>query len=299
MTQRRSRYERPRQPIAWLALLIGILLGGAGGIVFAWTVAPTEEFDTEPWQLTRAGKADYIVAIALAYSYDGDLARTVENLVALRPPVENLFEYVALTACDLARTGYVNSSSGLNALRAMMTLYQLQGQTGCADSLIPALEQAPTNAQIVLASTPTLLPPPSKTPMPALDTVASATPLVLVVATQIPQSAFRLVLIEPFCDADLPGIIEVSVTDFDNAPIPGQPIRVRWDDGESVFYNGLKPERGLAYADFAMEAGKGYLIDMPGLADPATTQMIASPCVDATGRESLQAYRVVFRPSLE
>lgn len=296
--RRRSRYDRPRSPIVWSLLVIGVIIGVIGGMFFAWNIAPSEEFDTEPWQLVKNDQARYVVAIALAFSYDGDLGRTLTALSELRPSVDPI-QYVADVACDLARTGYVDSSSGLNAVRAMMNFYQLQGRKGCADDLIPPLEIIQATEEIRVAASPTLQPPPTKTPLPDVAVQPTLTPDVIILPTPVTQTSYLLARLEPFCDTVSRGVIEVRVRDSGGVAIPGQPIRVTWDEGESTFFTGLKPDRGLDYADFQMEAGKGYTIDMPGLSDPSTTQMVASACTTASGEESLQSYFVVFVPSFE
>jgi hypothetical protein len=147
---RGSKYRRPRRPISLAGLLVGLVLGIAGGLVYAWVIDTRVEFDTEPWQLKKADRAQYIVAIALDYSYDGDLARAIERLIALKPQGDPIQE-VADVACDLATTGYVENSSGLRAIQAMMTFYQLQGRSGCADTLIAPIGQ-PTS-QVANADT--------------------------------------------------------------------------------------------------------------------------------------------------
>jgi hypothetical protein len=297
-SRRRSRYNRPRRYIAWSALLIGVILGAAGGVFFAWNIAPTREFDTEPWQLTRSDQANYLVAILVSHRNHSDLARTIQRLDQLRPSVDPI-QYVADVACDLAKTGYVSSNSGLNAVRAMMAFYQGQGRQGCADSLIPLVNEAVVTEEILIAPTPTLQPPPSKTPTLQVTSQQTPTERALIVPTERPQSTFRLAYTEPFCDAEFGGVIEVLVRNNNGNAMPGQPVRVRWDEGESTFFTGLKPERGLDYADFEMEANKGYIVDMPGLSDPSTTPLVADLCTDAQGVETIQSYRVVFVTAIE
>lgn len=90
-------------------------------------------------------------------------------------------------------------------------------------------------------------------------------------------------------------MIEVRVQDFEGTGLPGQPVRVRWTDGESTFYTGLKPERGPSYADFEMEAELSYTVEMPGLSDPSTTPLVADSCFTEFGDQSVTSYRVVFR----
>jgi hypothetical protein len=255
---------------------------------------PRIEFDTEPWQLSDADRAQYIVAITLDYAYDGNLSRAVERLIQLKPKGDPIQE-VADVACKLATTGYVESSSGLRAIQSMMIFYQLQGRSGCADTLIPVGEQATTVVNIDLP-TPTPVPPATKTPTP--EGTVRATPTISIVfipPTTQPQTDFAAPIIRTDCVAEFSGLIEVFVQDFNGEGIPGQAVRVRWDEGQNTFYTGLKPERGPGYADFQMESGKGYTIDMPGRSDPSAQPLVADPCVTANGEQAITLYRVFFR----
>ncbi|MBZ0275650.1 MAG: hypothetical protein K8I60_05880, partial [Anaerolineae bacterium] len=98
------------------------------------------------------------------------------------------------------------------------------------------------------------------------------------------------------CSTALSGLIEVFVQDFNGDGVPGIEVRVRWNDGEDRFFTGLKPERGPAYADFQMEADKGYTVELPGRSDPSQ-QLIARPCTAENGQDAIILYRVVFRPA--
>ncbi|MFN8371585.1 MAG: hypothetical protein U0694_01725 [Anaerolineae bacterium] len=293
---RTSKYRRPRSYFSLPGLILGLALGIGGALFYAWNLAPTEEFNTEPWQLNASDKAQYLVAIMLDYSYDGDLNLAVQRLVELRLPGDPI-QAVADTACQLASSGYVDSSSGLRAIQAMIDFYRSQGRSGCADMLILPDTPAPTLINVEVA-TPTLEPVASKTPTPEVSPTVTPTQSFVVVPTTAPQSSFRLVRLEPFCSTELPGIIEVYVQNSNGDGIPGQAVRVRWRDGESTFYTGLKPERGPAYADFLMENGVSYTIDMPGLSNSSDTPITAAACtVPETGEPSIQSYRAVFRPS--
>jgi hypothetical protein len=295
----RSRYNRPRRLFSVWGLAIGLIIGIAGGLVYAWTVSPVVEFATEPWQLRPEDRAHYVVAITLAFAGDSNLNKAVERLIELRGEDFNadIFQQVADAACRLASTGYVDSNSGLNAIRSMMTFYQLQGRTGCADTLLPAGDLAPTSVVVIDASTPTLPPPATKTPTPVREAEATPTISRNIVPTSVPQRDFVLANVSTFCDSDISGIIEVFVQDFGGVGIAGMPVRVRWDDGEDTFYTGLKPERGPAYADFQMEENKGYIIDMPGRSDPSAQQLVAASCTSDAGTPSLISYRAVFLPA--
>ncbi|MCU0497290.1 MAG: hypothetical protein MUF87_08070 [Anaerolineae bacterium] len=293
-SRRSSRYERPRYPISFTALILGVVIGIAGGLFYAWNLAPTEEFNTEPWQLRADDQAHYVVAIMLNYAYDSDLALAVTRLAQLRPPVDPI-QYVADVACDLARSGYVNDNSGLTAIRAMMRFYQGQGRTGCADQLIPAAEGPIATEALIIAATPTLPPPPTKTATPSGSPQLTPTTEIRAPSTPAPQSAFQSINPTTFCDPEFAGVIEIYVRDGRGQPVPGQPIRVVWADGESLFFTGLQPLRGLDYADFQMTPNTGYTVEMPGLSEP-TNQLIASTCVSADGTETITSYRVIFIP---
>jgi hypothetical protein len=289
-----SRYRRPRRLFSLPAILIGLLLGIGGGLIFAWNLAPTQETDTEPWQLRADVKDQYIVAIALAYSHDNDLGAAINRIVGLQLPGDPI-QAVADAACRLAAGGYVNSSSGLQAVRSMMKLYQPQQRGGCADSLI-SVEDAGSGVVTIDLPTPTatLTPPPSKTPTPVTQR-STPTPL-LIMPTTLPQNDFGFLGVNTNCGLDISGLIIVEVYDADGSTgIPAQEIRARWDTGESRFFTGLKPERGAAYADFLMEQGKDYIIDMPGHADPVPQPLSAVPCTTPNGERATISYRIRFR----
>ena len=293
------KYRRPRRFFSLTGVIIGLALGLAGGLYIAWEIAPVQEVDVEPWQLSEEDKASYVVAVALSYSYDGDLNEAVKRLLDLRLGSDPIQE-VADVACQLSTSGYVNSTSGLRAVRSMMNFYQLQGRTGCADTLIEAQANPPTAViQVELATpTPTLVPPDTKTPTPENVTVIVPTPTPLTIPTSAPQGSF-LAFVNTVCSTSESGLIQVYVYEVNGSTgIPGQRVRVRWDGGESIFFTGLMPERGTAYADFEMEEGTSYRVDMPGLSEPLQDALPAVPCNDSTtGERAIITYRVIFRPA--
>lgn len=289
-----SRYRRPRRIFSLPAILIGLILGIGGGLFIAWNLAPTQETDTEPWQLRAEAKDQYIVAIALAYSHDNDMGGAINRLVGLQLPGDPI-QAVADAACRLATSSYVNSSSGLHAIHSMMKLYQPQQRGGCADSLISADDSQSGVVTIDLPTpTPTLTPPPSKTPTPV--TVRSTPTPVLIMPTTLPQNDFGFLGVNTNCGLDISGLIIIEVYDEDGSTgMPAQEIRARWDTGESRFFTGLKPEQSAGYADFQMEDGKDYIIDMPGHADPVPQPLSAVPCTTPNGERATISYRIRFR----
>lgn len=288
------KYTRRRNPVSFWGLLIGFIVGIGGAFFLARELYPLPQTDARPAQLTRDDRTAYIAAIALAFTYDSDVDRAVSRLLDLQLPGDPI-QAVADLACQLTTSGYVNSTQGLRAVQAMIRFYSLQGRAGCADTLLLA-DAAPTRViEVALpTNTPGLVPPPTKTPSP-VDLV-TPTPLQPLIPTSPPQSDFELVGVSTGCSTTRPGVIEVLVYEANGATgVPGVGVRVRWSGGENLFFTGLLPERDPGYADFVMQDGLNYLIDLPGRADPLPDPLTPTPCTTETGERSIITYRVIFR----
>lgn len=288
-----TKYSRTRRLVSWWGLFIGLALGLGGGLFYAWNIAPLEEFDTAPYQLRQEDKTHYVVAVMLSYAYNSNLGQTINRLSELSLGLDPIGA-VATAACDLARSGYVDSSAGVRAIRYMQTFYALQGRQGCADNLLPDVEVVLEATVMVPTQTPTLPPPPTKTPTPRPDAEPTQ-PGFVVVPTSVPERAYEGRIAGTYCNSELTGLIEVRVVDFNGQGIGGEMIRVRWDGGEDRFVTGLKPERDVEYADFRMEAGRSYIVDMPGQSDPLSSTVEATPCTTSNGEQATTSYYVTFR----
>lgn len=293
-----SRYLRPRltKMVSWTGLILGIAAGVGVALYFTWFVSPLELDNIHPYQLTDTDRAQYVALVAVSFAHNSDLQQATDRLLTAAPRGKDPFQEVADVACVLAQTGYVSSSSGIRAVRSMTTFYQLQGRSSCADEL-SLLAAAPTPVVTAVLATPTAPPPPTKTPTIAPSPLPTNTPLPVFVPSEAPLEEYILVNVQTYCNPALSGLIEVFVQDFNGTGIPGQPVRVRWDGGEDTFYTGLKPERSPAYADFQMEDGTAYIIDMPNRSEPSSRQLTAVPCTTETGDRATTSYRVVFRPA--
>ncbi|MFN8379330.1 MAG: hypothetical protein U0452_11740 [Anaerolineae bacterium] len=293
-----GRYQQRRRGLSPIAILLGLVLGVIGGLLIAWVVAPVQVVDVAPYQLSEADKTRYLEAIALAYAQDSNLDRAVRRLLELQLPGDPI-QVMADTACKLATSSYINTTAGLRSVQAMVSFYQLQGRTGCADQVISASALQPTQVvELTLPTvTPTLVPPPTKTATPESSLLTTATPAVLLVTpTPLPQQ-FELANVATACNAARPGVIEVLVYEVNGSTgIPGQVVRARWGDQDNLFVTGLQPDRGPGFADFVMTEGQSYLVDMPGQSPVVQPALIASPCTDpTTGERSIITYRVSFR----
>ena len=219
------------------------------------------------------------------------LALALDKLIAMRPPRDPL-DALAAAACALGGSGYLHDDSGIMAVRSAVALYAAQGRSGCADQLLPinATDDAPAAVSETASEHAIATPLPTKPPLPAgnmAPSIRRAAP------TAAPQRRFEARAARSFCDTANAAIIEVNVVDYLGRGIPGQRIRVRFGDQEDVFLSGLKVDRGDSYADFQMEEGIEYAIDMPGAADALGASLSTGACYSGN-RRTLKSWRVTF-----
>jgi hypothetical protein len=285
-----------RGGISWLTVLIGVGIGLGLGLFYAWRLNPVVVTNTAPWQLSQQGQQNYLIALSLAYSRDHDLNRVVERLYDLRYGADS-WKIVADTACQLARTNYASTDTGLIAIRSLVELAQSQGATGCASTLLPLYTPSPAPTQTPVRPTSTLSPPATKTPTPTLGPTFTPATQPFSNATATPAGEFRAVLIEPLCDPKNSSVIQVFVQDADGTGLPGIQIQVASPNTTDTLYSGLKPERDPGYGDFQMAANTTYTVMLPGLSD-RSRPMEASQCkvapADGSG-SAVTSYRVIFR----
>ena len=60
----------------WNVLIVGLIIGLAGGLVYAWALAPVEYADTYPPFLRKDFRADWSRMTLLAYAVEGNWNRT-------------------------------------------------------------------------------------------------------------------------------------------------------------------------------------------------------------------------------
>lgn len=270
-----------------LCLIAGIALG----LSLTRMQGPLRRGNAEPWQLNAQDRNHFTIAIALEYAHRGDLATALNKLIALRPAQDPL-DALADAACSLGGSGYLGSESGITAVRSAVALYSSQGRSGCAERLLPmdATDSAPAAADAREPEAENAAPLPTKPPLLAGDAELSVQRLA---PTPIPLRRFEARAARSFCDIANPALIELRVVDYLGRGIPGQRIRVRFNDQEDVFLSGLKVDRGDSYADFQMEEGIDYAIDMPGAADALGASLSTGACYSGN-RRTLKSWRVTF-----
>jgi hypothetical protein len=285
-----------RRGLSYIIILIGIALGIGASLYYTWQISPQVVTNIEPWQLSTEYQQQYIIAVSLEYAQDHDLMRTVQRVTALNLG-DKAWQKIADTACDLARTGYMSTNTGVIAVRSMVDLAQSQGATGCASVLLPAASNTPAPTPTVVTATPSLIPPATKTPTPTLGPTITPEDLITPEVEPTDVGDFQLVQIAPFCSPKTPGLIEVNVQDNDGSGIPGVAVEVSTLQGKEQFFTGLKSERDPGYADYQMDKGGSYVISVPGISQRPSAIEAKECSVNKAdgGGKSILSYRAIFR----
>jgi hypothetical protein len=270
------------------ALIVGLLLGLAGGLIYTWFIAPVQYYDTYPPMLSPRHRQEWIGMAAWTYSLEGNWDRTQTRLLHLP---ESEVRDGALAVLEEA----VVLGQTMEVLQRLARLASAYGATGpgvaiyTGTTLAPSVTESAPPARATTPPTPLL-------PLPSATAVASALPTPMPTATRVPTGTLDLAPSSPFtiisqtltCELE-PRIavsLEVSRTvterGRERSEITGLPNRelwLIWDSGADRAITGFRPEIGLGYADFVVEPGHTYnlYIDAPiGL--PILTLRI-EPCV--------------------
>ncbi len=289
--ERRQQQERR----GGLFLFTGALLGVTIGLLIAMLVWPLQFVDSSPNQLAPAEKDRYRSLIAQAYFADGDAGRAWARLMLLGDanPREALAEQARRMA---AQGGNLDEARALAQMAAALAQPQsLQpsptpptaGQTAILPTLDPSALQAVRSATPVPTVTITPTPRPTATPR-ATPTLAPTLGAPFLVVDQ-----------QSVCDETIPGwdtlaLLQVQVLDGAGQPAPNIRVIVSWDDGSDTFYTGLYPEISLGYADFTMQPGVSYGVQV-GDGGEVATGLQAPECTDANGVPYWGRWQLTFQ----
>jgi hypothetical protein len=252
--------------LQWLWLAVGLLLGLALGVGYAWVIRPADFRGAEPAALQPIYRGEYILLIATAYQASGDLERArtrLELFPELSPEVLS-----SLAQQVVAAHGSEEAARGLARLSVAL------------------LEQTPTAAvpTATLYLSPTVRRTPTDNPTLALTmpVLPTATPKPTQSFSPTPLPGFVLVTREQVCNEQiLQPLIQVIVRKTDGKGVPGIEIRIQWEGGGSRFVTGMKPELSPGYADYEIEPGKNYQITL-GDGLTVVRDLIAPTCPGST-----------------
>lgn len=262
-----------RPPLGTASLiLLGLIIGLAGSLYYAWVVSPVVYTEASPARLNDEFKSDYILLVSQSYAANGNWDKTQRRLVALDDP-------------DIGQTVGSQLESYLREGRpapVMQDLAVLAARLGVRSPAISVF--APDSIAFGTATptrppatpTVTLIPSPSLTRRPTLTPSPTATPTARPSPTAVP--VFRLLSQERVCDRNGPAPrIEVIAVDAQLDPLPGAEVLVEWEGGSDHFFTGFQPEKGLGYGDFAMSPDTSYRVTMVA-GGPAVSGLRVEDC---------------------
>lgn len=217
-------------------LLLGFVVGMAGGLGYTWLLDPIESYESAPDALRLEDKYVYLVLIGDLYHHEGDLTRAVSRLAAVGIEAEGA------VLADLLED-YLGAGGQPEEVRNLARLAEALGASGGVLNVF-ALEPAPSPEPTGTATPEEVMPPtavPTLTPVPTF-----------LLAEQ------TAVCTEP----GLPGSIVVWVRDAEGNGLPGVQVVVTWNTGQDRFFTGLRPEQGQGYANFEMAPEVEYDVSL-------------------------------------
>ncbi len=303
--RRASRRRRTDEARGNLYLLTGLIIGLGLGLFIAWVIFPVQYVDIDPGALSPKYKSEYRRMIAMAYSADRNLERARERALLVdgnsavpllaaqaqqmlsenRPA--NQARALAVLAADLARpeekalapsleaTSAPVASGGESVMAtetaaALATTAATQA-VATQEGSVSAAVQTPTQPIPTGTQPPTVTPTITRTPIPTFTPRPTATTQAGVI-----DAPFVLSDRTEICDPSLPGgLLQIQVTNEDGDPLPGARISISWQNLTEDFYTGLIPENGLGYADFLMQPGITYRVQVGSAGEPTDFQIPA------------------------
>jgi hypothetical protein len=266
------------------ALIVGVLLGLAGGLIYTWFLAPVQYYDTYPPMLSPRYRQEWIGVTVWTYGLEGNWDRTQTRLLHLSQPEIRDGSLKVLEEAVLA-------GQPAEVLQRLARLAAAYGATGPGVAIYTGTTLAPSGP--LAGATPA---PASPTvPLPAATATAMTTSTPTPTETPTPTAAWDPSQTSPFtiitqtltCEQE-PRIavsLEVSRTVTERgrevteiSGLPNRELWLIWDGGADRAITGFRPDLSPGYADFVVEPGHTYnlYIDAPmGL--PILTIMV-EPC---------------------
>lgn len=233
-----------RPPVLLLLFVLCLALGLAGGLLYAWFVAPPPS-SAAPDRLNPVDRDIYLRLTAAAYASDGDRELAAARLAAAGP--DATARLATLLTADL--------SNG----RPVADLAHLAADLGL---------DAPAAALLV-----------TPLPLPPATTAAITARAPLPTPTAAPVTVISR---QPLCPGEDTRRLVVQVVNEDGQPLPGVAITARRTDvagsgATSTAIAGFAADSNPGAADFIMQPGAAYAIELDGQSAADDLQVIACP----------------------
>lgn len=272
-------------------LLLGVVLGLAGALYYAWVVSPVVFTDASPARLSQAYQEEYIFLVSQSYAANGDWVLAEQRLAVLEDPALD-----QTIAAMLEK--YLREQKTADSIRNLATLAQkvnVQSPVMTIFAPTPLAAVSPTSTFTPTPDFPT--PTPTQTRLPTQTPAATFTPFPTDEPTATPRPNYRLLFQETVCLDEPTPRIEVETVDAFLAPEPGIEVIVRWDGGTDRFYTGFKPEQGPGYGDFTMSPGVSYSVVLAA-GSPEISGLRTEPCENGViGGWRLTFQNLILPPS--
>jgi hypothetical protein len=255
--QRRSRNGRAatqnRRLTTPSLFLLGLIIGLAGSLYYAWIVSPVIYTDASPSRFSDEYKAEYLFLVSQSMAVNGDWEQAQQRLAALDDPA------LAQTVTDLLNK-YVIEQRSPAEIRNLAILAQQLGAEAPAVALFAPTPIGSATPTPTITPTP-LLPTsePSPTSVPTVTPSPTGTAVPTIPAAPTSQPTYRLLNQQQICSGS-DAAITVITLDALLDPLPGVEVWVRWDGGADRFFTGFKPALGEGAGDFAMSPDISYTV---------------------------------------
>lgn len=238
-------------------LLTALILGLSLGLVYSWIISPLTQEDTHPSALREDYQDVYRSLISRAYQANRNLPRARARLELLGDE-EPALALAAQAQRSLAERGDQEMARILADLSS--ALRETPDSTPPPGPENTPATPAAAGSETRDTPTPTTLPEGTETTptnIPQTEIPPSPT------ATEAPP--FTLQDSSPLCDPELAEpLLQIHATDASGEGVPGVELIISWaPDNRETFFTGLKPELGAGYADFELDPGVVYTVELP------------------------------------
>jgi hypothetical protein len=291
-------------------LLTGLVLGLVIGLILSLAVFPLRYTDTTPAMLEETARNDYIIAIALAHYGTPDIGRARARLQTLGLEGDLAVVVRSLSTGTRWGDGFTQVVEALNKLASDLSDGAMFRED--IEILVPEGEDTPEptdqsdfaptyidEAQPVSggqqAGSQSEVGEVANDPDELAEDFLQPPENQVVLAMTINDQPFRLAERLTFCDRSMSSQLEVVVTDESGQGLKGVPILIQWADGTETFFTGLYGEIGAGYADYDMQEGEVYQLQV-GRTSLFVEDVKANICREDDGTLFSGGIRLVFEP---
>lgn len=277
-------------------ILLALLAGLAGGLVYSWMISPLRVTDADPFVLRADFKEDFRSTIAAAYAATGNLPRAQARLALLKDP--DLVE--ALNAQAQRMKADSESFQQADEVAALAVALE-NGPEAIPTSILPTEVVQEIQTSFTETSLP---PPPDDLPVVLTETpqtietqavVVEATPRPTQTPLPTPGAPYTLTGQDNVCDSNLPdGLLQIIVLNSNRRQTAGVKIIITWEGGEEQFFTGLKPELGNGYADYSMTPNITYTVQLASGSDIAAG-LTTPTCQAQSGETFFGGIKLTFQ----